>query len=323
MALIALLVPYGLSASVLVGDCRLDSDPRMELGPPIVCLKAALELNAISRSVDPRRFSLSEGEMYLGLHATSRLSLHARGRAVQLTDHDAQKSREALTTRSSYIAFGNPALDRWQILAGQFYLPFGLDYSPTMPIYRELYRRRFFWRTAKPSVSFSYGDLAGTKLELSWADDAGWGLFDKTAEMPAAFAGRFSSDLSALGGTRLILSYFKDAEGLRKMGFATLNVSSKGSVTSFEWLRYKDKYHAGRYPFHQMIRFGHNSAFIKKTRWVFEYEDDLELYFLTQLGHDMQVGGSALFRMNLGYYRSRFEDEENHWIFALGMRAEL
>lgn len=307
----------GLSSSFLFGECILDKDPNKVSVTPLLCSKASISFSALSAEVYSDQPIYSLMKIYQGYHLLPWLSLHADGNVEFMSSNDV--SEEGGEFKSVYLSVGHPVKSRWRVMLGKLDLPFGLNFNQASDLIRKLYKRSFFWKSAKSSVVFSYTDLVGTALELAWSDH----IVDREGEgAVTGLSARFSSDISALGGTKLIMSYYKDDNRLRKFGFAALNATRIG-VTTFEWLRYRDENHSGNYPFHQLIRFSGVTSFKNSSRWLFEYEDDLELYYLTQLGYDYRIVASFLMRFDLGYYRSRFGETNNHWMYGLGFRASL
>lgn len=310
--------------AVDVGRCSLNQDPRTH--PPLVhaCVRAEVELDILKDERAAGTASLNSGRFYLGLHVNDIFSVHGEFSGYVLSPRkidDQQRFRRA--PDNLYLAISNLTLSRWQLLLGRFYTPFGVNKSPSLPIFDLIYKRHFFWRTSKPALSFSYSDLAGTKLEVSFSRPGEEKNTEAGEGEPNDMAIRFSSDLSALGGTRLVFSYSKNSLDIVRYGFALWNLSAKGGETLLEWLRYKDSSFDGSYPFQQLIRFYHIGGYRFGGRHIFEYEDDLERYFLTQVGHDRMLAGPVTMRIALGYYKARLHQRPNHWVLGVGLRCEL
>ena len=154
LAILAVLAPCQIFAGFYVSDCELEKDPKKALPLVSGCLQAVGEVAGLSRPALGESVVHAEGEIYTGIALSSLVGLHLRATLGEYRDTALEEARAYQRTVNSYVSFGNGTLDRWQLLLGQFYLPFGLDFSKVMPIYRESYKRQFFLAHAKACHQF-------------------------------------------------------------------------------------------------------------------------------------------------------------------------
>lgn len=301
--------------------CVLASGSSSGFGGIGLCLGGHLESDFLYREQDPKSSYLTQGEVYTGLHIGSLVSFHARNRLRSGHGGEDGRGFEERTTRSLYTQFGSLSNLRFRLLLGKFLVPIGINYSDSFPILDWIYRRHHFWGSARPTASVSLGDLVGTRVDLSYTK------FKKELKedepRTEAYAIRLVHDLSALEGTRLVFSHYRSQEGEVKMGVGLVNSPPGGQTTIIEWFRVVTPDYVGPYPFKQLIRVSSTGRFKNDTRMLFEYEDDLEAYYLTTMGYDHRVYREVLFRLGVAYRRSRFDDMKNHWLGLVGMRFQL
>lgn len=320
LILLALLVTKGAFGFVLLGSCKLPYDPRETTHSYGVCLRGRVVLDSIYREVDPRQYRYVKGTSYMGVFLGDWVSLHGKFYQSALTvaggDSLVEKRTEHLI-----VAVGNPALHRFRLLAGSFYAPFGLNLETHMGASEGFYESEHFFRTPRRTVSLSYEDLAGTRLEVSVAVGER-GLKPGETKEDEGLGVRLTHDLSAVGGVRMILSHYVSDDGGRRYGFAVLHNHIRSGETAIEWVRYFRR-ESGPYPFDQLIQLHYLSTYQNDTRWRFDYRDELERFYLIRLFAEHRLAKNLTLKMGVGYYKKRFQNGVNHWFSQAGLEAKL
>ncbi len=311
---------------------RCFGEPRENFVLPLSCLSLDVEIDGLVRESRPRELGLAQSDFYGGMHWGSWFSLHtdlrAKARLPEASDEPYHGPRDNVekTTRSFFAAFGNPRESKIRLLLGRFDLPLGLNLSDKMPIWSDAYESNRYFATQTSSAMLSIWDGFGTILDI---EASGLLLKNDRSETdahstePGAFALRLSHDISPLSGTKLILTYYRNNHDGKRIGFATLNENPSGGRASIEWFRVYEVGNIGDAPMHQLIRFNYEGGLVKRERWVFEYEQELETHYLTMLGYDFQLTDYVMPRFAIGYYRNRFERSLSHWVSTLGIRSSL
>lgn len=134
---------------------------------------------------------------------------------------------------------------------------------------------------------------------------------------------RTFADISALSGTRLVLSFFERENRERGLGFGVINLALNDALTSFEWVRIGKKDHEILTNENQLLRLSYMGNFKKGKRLIFEYEDELRSYWLTTFGYDLSFYSYCMMRMSFSYYRTRIDAVDSHWLIATALQVNI
>jgi hypothetical protein len=323
---------------LLWGDCQLDWNPEAKTSLwPVVCVNASaqseLMLNISQNSGNTRGLF---GRSYAGIHFGKWLSWHLLSEAHRLTPLTGNESTvaESIATPENYALFGNQSLDHVRVMIGKALLAYGLDHDVLAETIKISIRDRQYWQFPKYSVRFTYDNLLDTIAEFSIGSDrisnklsSSPGIeeltkTDSSASSEQFLSARISHDISALGGTRLMLFILRSDQNDTRYGAAMLNSSRRGSATSIEWQR--------RYPnddsqanVHQLFRFAYLGPLERRQRVSFEYEDNRTRYWLLNIGNDIQVADYCYAKLGLGYYSREYGDLGSHFYMNLGAQVSL
>ena len=245
----------------------------------------------------------------------SNFSLHGSGYQSLFEDVSDGESYYAKSTEYLFLQIGTPGRHRFRLLAGRYNPRLGLNMSVVMPVVTEVYSdREFLDMDFDGSMTLIVSDLVSTRLDLSVSEH-----LEKRI-----VTGTLVHDWSALDGMRLVLTYQGRPLGASITSVGFLNIAPHKGRTAFEWVRLSGKqYSLMPYGFKQLIRINYLGRVQKGGRWLFEYEDDVNSYYRTVLGHEVSLFSRAFFRVNVGYYKSRFSGMPNHWLSVLGIKVDL
>ena len=248
----------------------------------------------------------------LGLRV-SFFSVHFSGYQTRVVtkESDIQYRR---STRYLYTQIGEPGKHRWRLLVGRYSPLFGVNLPIAMNVVRHAYKNENrFWPSFGPSLTVLTSDLVSTRLEVSVSE----------GEYESVVVGRLIYDWSALDGMRLVVSMLKSNLVKGQLGISLVNSVKNKGRSVVEWIRRYENHSVAPYGFRQLIRLSYLGNYQKDSRWLFEYEDDVNDYYKTILGKEFRLYEMATFESNIGYYRSRFKEFPNHWFVAVGLKAQL
>jgi hypothetical protein len=330
--------PY-LGGAVQTGACELSVDPGDE-GAALgfaACLRGetGAEITAVAGA--PRENSwLRYAQGDLGLFYGQYLSVQGRGHVRDFLpiEHGKGPKRVANNlerqTDFAVVQVGNPALTRFWLEAGRLSLPFGLDKSWATQSYQR-FASRAFWSSPEYGAALSIDNKVNTRLDIGYAEDPrsmSGRDFPAAADLRrigslTAASARLSYDMSALDGTRLILSGYGENHGVRKMGFGFVNVSRKGDSTEFEFARRMEEPIGGIVPYEQLLRLAYAGAYRGGSRTVVQFDDERFRFRMGTVGQDYLFGGQCSGRLALTYQKSETGDRMRRWMLTTGLEAKL
>jgi len=310
------------------GACRFKRDPSRENFDawPALCLrgKANMQWSKASEETEPY-WRLDYAKGYAGLHLFRYLSLHGQAEAYKLWDvKESKLIEEKRETDRLYLQLGNVGLDRYRLSAGKMDAPFGLNDQTLMDIYYVTYKNDDFWQTPPYAARLTIDNQTDIQFDFGYAtgkDSVKEGVI--LVNDRNAYTMRLLVDIPALEGTRFVFSGYRDNHHQKRYGAALLN-NSKGATTAFEWIRIPPVTPEDPAPFQQLLRltyFGHRIE--RKPRFLFEYEDELRVHWLTTMGYDIPMTDYGLLRFAISYFKARRVGDVNHWRWTGGLQVNL
>ncbi len=327
-----------LSGHLLWGDCQLarSADAPVTYWPT-VCFNASaqseLMLNINENSRSTRGVF---GETYAGLHFGSWFSWHVLSAAHRIAPLSGEEFAvsESIATPENYLLFGNQSVDHVRLLIGKAPLAYGLDHDVLSETLQISVRDRQYWKFPKYSARLSYDNLMDTIAEFSVGSDrisdnlnSSLKIEELAEPSPDSsreqfLSARISHDISALGGTRLMLFMLKSDQEETRYGAAMLNSNRRGSATSIEWQR---RYPADdpQFNVHQLFRFAYRGPLERSQRFSFEYEDNRTRYWILSIGNDVEIAEYSFAKIGLGYYSQQHGELKSHFYMNLGAQVSL
>jgi len=323
---------------VLFGTCELTADPATPEGRDALlfnlCFKGSLGSEITNVSGTPEENSwLRYAHAYGGVFLTPLLSFQARGSLRDILPLGAAvQERDDLHTDYAVFQVGNPVLNPVRLTVGHMRLPFGLDLTQASEFYQS-FDNRAFWASPENGAYLTFDDMRTMKLEIGYG--SGSVLYDKRTGLPSVKDGRlrtssgqpppdhgtsarYSLDLPALEGTRLVLSAYTGANE-RRMGGGIITTSSYGDATEFEWVR---RLVRGE-PWTQLLRLGYVGAYHGGNRWIVQIDDERFRYRRGTLECDVRVVGPLILKLAVSYFRSQPDAGMSRWYVTSGVEASL
>ena len=331
-----LVAPWALAGALMIGgECQPSRDPMAGDGPlgltPAACLQADVGAEAVSNAeTSADNLWLDYGNLYGGLFITPWFSAQARGRWRDITGfHHGVPEDRALYTDFAVVQIGSPVLSRFRLTAGRLRLPFGIDNSEAPQFYQAL-ENRLLWHSPDLGGYLTYDDLRRWRFDIGFAENdrselrrrqdgaADDGVIDRALSIRAML------DISALEGTRLLLSGYAAERGERRFGFGMVNVNHKGDATEFEFVRRLTTPSGRLQPFEQVLRLGYIQAWQGTRRWVIQFDDERLRFRRIVVDFDYQVLSHLTLRTAIGYrQRSDGISRASRTTLSLGLEAKL
>lgn len=310
------------------GNCRMSRDPNSAnwLDWFMLCLKGKASSQwsrSTKEELDSWRMDYAKG--YAGLHLSRYLSFHGQGVSYKLWGlKDKNMLAQNRETDRLFMQIGNVGLDKIRLSAGKMDSPFGLNDRPLMDFNYYTYKNDAFWETPPYAAKLSIDNKTDIQFDLGFATGKD-SIKEKAILINErnAYTGRLMIDIPALEGTRFVISGYRDNKKQKRYGAALLN-NSKGATTSFEWVRIPPVDEFDPIPFQQLLRFLYYGQRIEnKPRFLFEYEDELKVHWMTTLGYDIPITSYGLVRLGTSYFKARKEGDLNHWRWSGGLQVNL
>lgn len=316
-----------LGGHLLWGSCSLDEVKGVRDGAdapwPLLCLKADASSNVLlKQDADSSNIVFNRASLYGGLHLWRLISVHAEGemeRTIDLKYSDVTYPTN-LYTSSAFVQLGNQALHHVQLRAGKMDLPFGVDFSPLPKVFDEWLKNDAYWSGPDYVTMFTWDNQREILFNVGWASSE---IPEKDKPSERAVVARFAYDISAMDGTRLVVSGYGSHSGERRIGAAIVSIAASGEGGVFEWVRVRPQTARTDEPEPQIFRLGYQGPFYRKTRWLFEYEDSAREYRLVTLGHDFRLYDMAMFRMAAAYNGAIPKDGDRYWLVTMGLRLQI
>jgi hypothetical protein len=317
---------------VQLGTCALADDPQSAPAGFVACVRANAGAEVVNVSGALREnFWVRHGAAYLGTHFGEWLSLHIRGEARDVVPY-ADGAEERLDRHLDYgvVQIGNPSLHKLWLTAGRQRLPFGIDQSGAVESYRMRENRRL-WSSPEHGVALSLDDQRRLRLDLGYGNDVLSGArrkliaehVDPLPQETHAFSARLMLDLSALDGSRLVLSGYGENLGERRMGAGFLTTSRKGDLTQFEFVRLLTTPDGNEAPFEQLLRAGYLGAWRDDARWIVQVDDQRLLERSGLLGVDFRLFDVVTLRLAGAYVKREAGIRHRRWYVTSGLEAQL
>ncbi len=329
---------------VQLGTCELGADPETDEGAEAIgvsaCARgeAGAEITAVTGA--PREnFWMRYAQGALGLYYGQYLSLqgraHLRDRLLLARGGKTAAAPKDLERETDYalVQVGNPALHRFFLQAGRMSLPFGLDTTWAAESYRT-FENRSFWASPRYGASLGIDNKVNTRLDIGYAEAQRTGGARESLDLPsaadlrtvrrqAAASLRLSYDISALDGSRIVVSGYGENHGVRRMGLGLVNVSRRADTTEFEFVRRLAEPTGGGEAFQQIIRLAYAGAVRGSGRWVVQFDDERYRFRMGTVGQDFRVKEHGLLRLGLAYQKSENGDGKRRWMFTTGLGGQL
>jgi len=317
------------------GNCQPDRDPMAGDGPlgltPAACIQASAGAEVVGYAESAAdQVWLDYGSLYGGVFVTPWLSAQAVGYLRDVTglqDH-APKLRE-LYTDYAVLEVGSPILSRYRFTLGRMRLPFGIGQS-TAPQFYQVLDNRHLWHSPPLGGFMTYDDLRRVRIDIGLASEGPRNHKRPTGEavevqpIDIAASVRAMLDISALEGTRLMLSGYTAKRGERRYGFGMVNVNHKGDTTQFEFVRMQTTPSGKELPFEQVLRLGYVQAWQGPRRWVVQFDDERLRFRRIVVDFDLQFYNHLTLRTAIGYrQRSDGLSRASRTSLTLGLEANL
>jgi len=225
---------------------------------------------------------------------------------------------------------GNPALHRFSFQLGRMPLPFGLDTQWATESYRR-FENRLFWDSPRYGASLGIDNKVNTRLDIGFAETQRTPV-SKNLSVEAdprvergrtAASARLSYDISALDGSRLVVSGYGENHGVRRMGFGFVTVSRKFDATEFEFVRRLAEPAGGGVDYQQLLRLAYAGAYRGEARWIVQFDDERFRFRMGTIGQDLRIKSYGLVRLAIAYQKSETGDGQRRWFFTTGLGAAL
>jgi len=323
------------SSLTIGGDCQPSRDPLAGDGPlgltPAACIQASAGAEVVGYAESAAaNIWLDYGSLYGGFFVTPWLSVQALGYRREVTglqDH-ALKFRE-LYTDYAVLEVGNPILSRYRLTLGRMRLPFGIGQSAA-PQFYQLLDNRLLWHSPPLGGFMTYDDLRRVRIDFGLAGEGRPNKKNSAVDeanvrpLDQAVSIRAMLDISALEGTRFMLSGYAAKQGERRYGFGMINVNHKGDATEFEFVRRLTTPTGKEQPFEQVLRLGYVQAWQGTRRWVMQFDDERLRFRRIVVDFDLQVYSHFILRTGVGYrQRSDGLSRASRTSLTLGLEAKL
>lgn len=273
---------------------------------PAICTMNQLSIYATSEThLNSEKQKLEENhsttfyqlEPYIGIHLWPNISVHFQG----LFSHNTLKVSER-RTEYSFAQLGNPSTSRFQASIGKIDLPFGLNWNPFAPLYRD--RQTKYWRRSLLGLKLSTRNNNHTRYELGFSEDS---FRNKIISF------RASIDLAALEGTKLALSGLRD-HSYNLFSFGLLN-TQQGATTAFELVRRTNK----RGNHDQLYRLSHKSKKTRYSQWSIGFELDERNYWNISIQPRLLIASYASLFATIAHERSLIRTIKSRWLLQTNL----
>lgn len=327
-ALLAVPKESTLDGHLRWGSCRLDQE--RDIPWPILCVRSrAVGQLVFKQDASSENIGFGQARLYGGLHLWSYISAHGEviaEKSTNLTNADAQNP-ENQYLKSGFVQLGNVALQQILLAAGKMEVPFGVNFRPLQEVYEVWLKDTSYWEGPAYNAILTWDNQRELTLTVSWAsselpEDLRRNKDQVVTTIRRAAAARASYDISALEGTRIVVSGYGDNDGERRMGAALVSITPAGEGGVFEWVRRlaPDQQDG---VVDQLFRLGYAGGFYRRTRWLFEYEDAAHDYRLVTLGHDFLLPEYFMFRTAVSYRGAAVDDGDSYWFLSSGLQVQL
>lgn len=329
---------------ILFTPCEVDKSLLSKVGTlkllnPFLCLNLQLKSQALVTDYTDLDYidSLYYIHLYSGIYVNPYFSFHGsfwykkfkfgdNTSAHTIADYKSDSKKEVFLTEYVFWQVGNPVLTNWRILFGQLYSPIGLNFKIDNELLLELVRNQKYWHFTKYGVQCVIDNQKSTRYEFSYGNDSIKLLHAKnsdTQEKLQLMSFRLSYDLSALEGTRIVLSLTNDLNTYTVYSVGLLNSSAHGFNTAIEYIRIQERYlFKGQYQ--QMIRISYVG---KKDKYagsiMAEYEHDKDNYHLFLLGYDKTIFKKGSINIIPLYKYELYPNRKNIFGILLGIGIGL
>jgi len=320
---------------VVTGSCQMATDPNKSFMTPFLCLQGTASSEMQFRfASNEENLVLNYLQGYGGLHLHKLASLHAEGRRLKLfniVDTDAPPIKDEQKTESLFLQIGNPALHKVRLSVGRLAMPFGLNHQPGPMVNTLSISADRYWLAPRHVARLTIDNQSEAQLEIGVAQNESpirkardIAEPESRAESSQALSVRFAYDISALDGTRILMSGYGQKDGQRRYGIGLLNRAPRGDLTSFEWAMWRDTPGGRGQRRQQFFRFAFEGGFVTDSRIVFNYETEERDYRLVTLGQDFKVFPFAILRISISYYYPDRDPElSNRWLATAGVQVIL
>ncbi len=335
-----------------LGSCVLAKDPQTELDATpgfSACARgrAGAEITATFGNANDNHW-IQHADGSLGLYYSDWLGLLGRAQFRETRGLGrAPGSPDRLVAPEYFLVqLGNPALDRFRVEVGRVDVPFGVGLSEASASYRS-YEDHRFWDGPQYGVTLTVDNKVNTRFDVGYATDDFSRLTKAQLEAPTAppeapvapgigstdlrsrggaksgASARLAHDVSALDGSRLIVSGYGENHGERRMGFAFVNVSRRDDLTLFEFARRQVRPDGQAQAFSQVLRLAYLSAWRDEGRFVGQFDDERFRFRAGTFGREVRLFGHAVLSLHVSYRKSETGDEMKRWQFTSGVEARL
>ncbi len=265
---------------------------------PVLCVLPEATASVLSdTSSSKTRFHYLGWEGYAGLHLFPQLSIHFQDNYDEISAPRLDlRSVFHHDHREYYLTIGQVTSTKPRLLFGHFTMPFGLidDFRPR--IFELQYSSGLFHERPADAMQFTYDNLVNVRLDLAAGKDNSDDLEPLTKGDVHKFSVRGIYDFSAMQGTRMIGSYFRDDnQETSKIGLALYNNQEDSDGESFvEWVRISNNW---RKPFTlqaQMISAGYRQPMQKHGRSILRYEYLQGIHRMLDLGYELELSEMVL-----------------------------
>lgn len=278
-----------LLPQIYSSNCELNGPVNL----PVLCLRPEATASALSdTSSSKTRFHYLGWKGYAGLHLFPQFSLHFQDNYSEiLAPRLDLRSVYHHDLREYYLTVGQVTSSKPRLLMGHFTMPFGLVDEFRPRIFELQYTSGLFQEGPADAVQFTYDNLVNVRLDLAAGKDNRDDLEPLTRGDLHKFSLRAIYDFSAMQGTRMIGSYFRDDhQETSKIGLALYNNQDDSDGESFvEWVRISNNW---RKPFTlqaQMISAGYRQPMQKQGRSVIRYEYLQGIHRMLDLGYELDL----------------------------------
>ena len=297
------------------GDCTLPVDP-LDYGLSNLWLMSCVQATAgsegafrLGESEDGVLVNHAEG--YYGLHLNYAFSVHAKVEFRERRYFDRDDSIEAERYVEYFLLrLGNPIVDRFRLQVGAMDPAFGVGKSVTPTFFEEI-EPEFYWEGPTHGVQMSFDNLVNTQLDISVHNNE-LELEEQEPEDRDSFeqlvAARLAYDISALTGSRLVVSAAGNNGLEKRSGVAFVTTNENGDLVAAEVARISQEVRWNLNLGQQIIRFLFAGGFRDGSRWTFQLDDQAGIRRLGTLTYDTRFWGHFLFRGSLAYEHSLVED---------------
>jgi hypothetical protein len=327
-----------MGGRLLWGDCKLVEQPthRWE-NWGLACVQARLSSDLLINAADTSENAFAlDARAYAGFHLLPWLSWHltARRDRVHFLVDNAMPQPDIAAIESSYAQIGNPVLHHFRIALGRVPLPYGLDFEILPSVLTLRLKDRQYWTFPRYSARLTYDNQLDTVAEIGIASDK---ISDQTrkflqiesftrdseiANSERVVSSRLSHDISALGGTRVMIFHLHSESSDTRYGAAIVNEPRRDSATSVEWQRRFPRTGPDRRR-QQLFRISYWGPSENNQRFYAEYEGNRTRYWMLTFGQEYSAFENGRIRFNLGYFRRESGPQLSHFFLNSGLEVKL